>query len=80
MHVGTMDRRLLYCRLLFECKRPLILYHNIIKIHNNVMWDIQYYVEYSSIQAKCDEYLVSCMLLMNNLYQIARNPSSDHVC
>ena len=63
-----------------ECKRPLILYHNIIKIHNNVMWDLQYYVEYSSIQAKCDEYLGSCMLLMNNLYQIARNPSSDHVC
>ena len=30
--------------------------HNIIKIHNNVLWDWRYYVEYSIIQFECEEY------------------------
>ena len=30
--------------------------HTIIQIHNNVQWNWQYYVEYSIIQTKCEEY------------------------
>jgi hypothetical protein len=29
---------------------------NIIQIHNNGMWDWQYFAEYSHIQAKCGKY------------------------
>ena len=30
--------------------------HNIVRIHNNVLWDWQYYVEHSIIQAECEDY------------------------
>ena len=30
--------------------------HKIIQIHNNVIWDQQYYTEYSIIETECEEY------------------------
>ena len=30
--------------------------HNIIQIHNNVMWDRQYFIKYSSNSQKCKKY------------------------
>ena len=31
--------------------------HNILQIHNNVMWDSQYYVEYSIVHIEYGEYV-----------------------
>ena len=37
---------------------PTYLRHNIIQIHNNVLWDWQCSMEYSHIEAECEEYFV----------------------
>ena len=39
---------------------------NIIKIHNNVVWDWQYFVEYSIIQTECKEYFAEYLSVMMN--------------
>ena len=33
-----------------------LMEHNIIQIHNIVLWNWQYYVEYSYVQTECEEY------------------------
>ena len=33
--------------------------HNIIKIHNNVMWDWQYFTKYSTIQTEHEKYTMN---------------------
>ena len=37
-------------------KNNHLLYHNIIHIHINIMWDWHYSIEYSNMQAECEEY------------------------
>ena len=46
------------CQALCPMMSCLIISYNIIQIHNNVLWDWQYYVEHFFIQIECEEYFV----------------------
>ena len=43
--------------VILQKKKQIYFTHNIIRIHNSFMWDWQYYMEYSIIHTKCEEYL-----------------------